>query len=153
MTIKSETWYWEKLWGDFRLGKANLRVEWDGGSADAVLYDEGVPRTVAALVEALPLTVPVVHVAWSGEMVMSSEAYQLGVDVHENRTRLVRPGDLSWDPEYGEIAVTYGSAECRMPTGPHAVVVLGQLVSGLAELAAWCRARRFEGLGELRLAR
>ena len=91
MTIKSETWYWEKHWGDFRLGKANLRVEWDGGSADAVLYDEGVPRTVAALVEALPLTVPVVHVAWSGEMVMSSEAYQLGVDVHENRDETGAP--------------------------------------------------------------
>jgi len=30
-------------------------------------------------------------------------------------------------------------------------VVWGQIDSGLDELAAYCRARRFEGLGEIRM--
>lgn len=147
-----DTWWFQRRWSDFRRGTVQVEVEWDGGRARGVLYDEGVPLAAAAVAAALPLDVPVVHVAWSGEMCMGTETYELGVAEAENRTRLVRPGDLTLDPKFGELGFVYGDAECRLPSGPNTVVVYGAVVDGLEELASWCRRRRFEGLGVLRLA-
>jgi hypothetical protein len=132
-----------------------------------VLFDEGAPRTAAAVLAALPLEVPVVHVAWSGEMVMSARAYELGAErenavrenavrenaVRENAVRLPRPGDLTWDPAAGELAFAYGTAECRLPSGENNVVVYGAVMQGLGEFAVFCRRTRFEGLAQLRIER
>jgi hypothetical protein len=49
------------------------------------------------------------------------------------------------------LTLTYGVAECHMPTGPHTITIFGQIDSGLAEFAAWARQRRFEGVGTLRI--
>jgi hypothetical protein len=153
MSPTSEEWYWEKTWSDFRRGDMRIGLRWDGGQGNALLYDEGTPEIVAAILDALPLRVPVVHVAWSGDMLMSSIPYALGVERAESEVRLVRPGDLTWDPRYGELAFTYGTAEARMPTGPHTLVVYGTLTDGLDAFATYARARRFEGAGEVRLDR
>lgn len=153
MSATAEAWYWEQRWSSFRRGSEVIRIRWDGGSALGTLYNDGVPQTVAAVAARLPLTVPVVHVAWSGDMVMSADQYDLGVTVPENDVRLVRPGDLSWDPKFGELAFTYGTAECRLPSGPNTVTVYGHVHDRLEELARYCRARRFEGAGSLILER
>lgn len=148
---RPDSWYWEEHWGRSRRGSTAVRLEWDGGASAGVLFDEGAPRTVAAIAERLPLEIPVIHAIWSGDIVMSAERFPLGFSEKENETRLPRVGDLSWDPTFGEIAVTYGTAECRMPSGFNTIVVFGSLSTGLEELARWCRRRRFEGLGTLRL--
>ena len=145
------TWYWDEHWNRSRRGSLPIVVEWDGARGEGVLYDEGAARTAAGVRDLLPISVPVIHAAWSGDMVMSTRSYDLGFVDKENQTRLPRVGDLSWDPMYGELAFTYGTAECRMPSGFNTVVVYGSLQTGLDEFAAFCRARRFEGLGELRL--
>jgi hypothetical protein len=93
-----------------------------------------------------------VHVAWSGDMVMGAEAVPLGVREAENATRLVRPGDLAFDPKYDEITVTYGTAEARLPSGPNTLTVFGSVSQGLEAFARWARARRFEGLGSVRFS-
>lgn len=149
MPRPSDDWYWEKTWSGFRRGGTHLRLSWDGGQATALVYDEGTPEIVAAILSTLPLTVPIVHVAWSGEMVMSTVPYDLGVDRAESNVRLVRPGDLTWDPTSGELAFTYGTAEARLPSGPHTLVVYGALGEGMDAFAAYARARRFEGVGEI----
>jgi hypothetical protein len=82
-------------------------------------------------------------------MVMSANPYELGVSRLENEVRLVRPGDLSWDPKFGELAFTYGTAECRLPSGPNTVTVYGQVSDSLDAFAAYCSARRFEGVGTI----
>lgn len=80
--------------------------------------------------------------------------YDIDAKVPENEVRLVRPGDLTWDPKFGELAFTYGTAECRLPTGPNALVVYGSIESvGLESFANFARRRRFEGVGELRITR
>ena len=150
MAKDSDNWYWEKTWSDFRQGHSEIRIAWNQGMARARLYNKGVPKMVAALFRRLPLVVPMVHVAWSGDMVMSTRSYDVGILEMENQVRLVRPGDLGWDPKFGELTVTYGTAECRLPSGPNTIVVYGQIIEGLDEFASWARARRFEGLGELR---
>jgi hypothetical protein len=82
---------------------------------------------------------------------MSSVRYEFAVQGAENATRLPRPGDLSWDHNFGEMGFTYGTAECRMPSGPNTIVVYGQMVSGIDAFVRYGRARRFEGLGQVRL--
>lgn len=146
----AESWYWQKTWSDFRRGAKRARVQWDGGAADIEIYDEGAPMTARAFLARLPFELPVVHVAWSGDMVMGATPAPIGVQEHENWTRLVRPGDVAFDAKYDEITITYGTAEARLPSGPNTLTVFGALSRGLDEFARWARARRFEGVGVLR---
>jgi hypothetical protein len=87
----ADSWYWEEQWASFREGTAAIQVSWDHGSARATMYDDGAPRTAARILALLPVTVPVVHAAWSGDMVMSTEPFDLGIAGPENTVRLVRP--------------------------------------------------------------
>lgn len=148
--MKSDNWYWEKTWGNFRTGTVQLRMIWGESEALIDLYTEGAPETASAFLAKLPLTLPVVHVAWSGDMVMGAQPVPLGITWEENLTRLVRPGDLAYDPKYEEITVTYGTAEARLPSGPNTLTVIGSVISALDQFARWGRARRFEGSGLLR---
>lgn len=149
--MTEQTWWWRERWEGFRRGHKSMSISWDGGEAQAALFDEGVPQTATAVSRVLPLEVPVVHVAWSGEMVMSAKAYELGAP-RENAVRLPRPGDLTWDPDAGELAFAYGAAECRLPSGENTVVVYGSIVEGLDAFAEFCWRRRFEGVGALTMS-
>jgi hypothetical protein len=152
MSDQSQDWYWQKRWTSFRSGTTRIALEFENKTATALLYEEGVPKTVGALLARLPLSVPVVHVAWSGDMVMSTQSYDIGSPEMENQVRLVRPGDLSWDPKFGEFAFTYGTAECKLPSGPNTVVVFGAIVEGLEAFAEYAHRRRFEGVGEVKMS-
>jgi hypothetical protein len=145
--MEAESWYWQKTWSDFRRGKRRVMMSWDGGQAELAIYVEGVPKTAAAFLSRLPLKLPMVHVAWSGDMLMGARPAPIGCNEAENQTRLVRPGDVAFDPNYEEITVTYGTAEARLPSGPNTLTVFGTVVDGLEEFGRWARARRFEGLG------
>ncbi|MBO0663191.1 DUF3830 family protein [Jiella sp. MQZ9-1] len=150
---KPDSWYWEQRWTSFRRGTKKLKLEWNGGEATALIYDAGVPNTSAAILAALPLIVPVVHVAWSGDMLMSTRDYDLPSRDLENEVRLVRPGDLTWDPKFGELAFTYGTAECRLPSGPNTLVVYGSIETAFVDaFAEFGRRRRFEGVGEIKIS-
>jgi len=144
--------YWERRWAGFRAGRRRVRLSWGGGSALAVLYEDGVPRTVAAVAAALPLTLELIHVAWSGDMVMTSSAVSIDAPFEENTVRLPQPGDLGWDPKVKELTVTYGVAECHTPAQPNTICIYGQIVEGLEAFAQFGRARRYEGLGELEMS-
>jgi hypothetical protein len=148
----ADNWWFHRRWSSFRRGTRPISLEWEGGRATAVLYDEGVPETARAIERALPLEVPVIHVAWSGEMCMGAETYDIGVSAAENDVRLVRPGDLTFDPKYDELGFVYGDAECKLPSGPNTVVVYGAVIDGLEPFAGWSRRRRFEGVGALRIS-
>lgn len=135
----------------FRDGNQSLRLSWADGSAHGVIYNVGVPATSEAVLRLLPLTLSLIHAAWSGDMLMSARPIPLTATKWENRVRLVRPGDLTWDPNLREIAIAYGTAEARIPAGPHSLVVFGSLTGGLEELHAFGKSRRFKGLGEATL--
>jgi hypothetical protein len=147
MSMQAESWYWQKTWSDFRRGSQRISMKWPGGTAQIVIYDEGVPQTAAAFLAKLPIELPMVHVAWSGDMLMGARPAAIGCNVVENQTRLVRPGDIAFDPKYNEITVTYGTAEARLPSGPNVLTVFGSVMDGLDPFARWARARRFEGVG------
>ena len=138
-------------YNDFREGDQAIRLSWAGGSASGSMYNIGVPTTSQAISDLLPLTIPVIHAAWSGDMLMSAAPVPVAAAEWENRVRLVRPGDITWDPDFGEVAISYGTAEARLPTGAHSLVVFGYLSEGLKELYDFGKARRYEGLDEVRL--
>ena len=148
---KLDSWFYEKAWGGFRHGAAKAKLQWHEGEAVVQIYDGGVEITANAILRVLPIETPVVHVAWSGEMLMGTRTFDIGVKEYEHHVRLVRPGDLAFDPKFGEITVTYGTAEAKLPSGDNTLVVFGQIIDGLDRFAAWARARRFEGVGELAL--
>jgi hypothetical protein len=91
------TWWWAEQWESTRRGDLPITIAFDGGDARAVLFDLGTPATVAAFRKCLPLVMPVIHVAWSGDMVMGTQRLELGVSEQEDHTRLPRPGDLAYD--------------------------------------------------------
>jgi hypothetical protein len=153
MGDNADTWYFRRRWDGFRNGATRIRLAFGAFQATALLYDEGVPKTCRWIIEQLPLVVPVVHVAWSGDMVMSANAFEGGPREPENAVRLPRPGDMTWDPKFGEICFAYGTAEARLPSGENQLVVFGQVERGFDALSSYCRARRFEGLGEVRMER
>jgi hypothetical protein len=148
--MEAESWYWQKTWSDFRRGSRRMAMSWEGGRAEIVVYDEGVPKTAAAILAKLPIELPMVHVAWSGDMLMGAHSVPIGCNEAENQTRLVRPGDIAFDPKYDEITVTYGTAEARLPSGPNTLTVFGSVIEGLEGFGRWARARRFEGVGVVR---
>lgn len=147
-----DNWYWEKTWSDFRTGDLRVGLSWPGGSASGKIFNQGTPETAAAILSKLPLRVPIVHVMWSGEMLMSTQSFDIGVKKEENRVRLVRPGDMTFDPKHGELAFTYGMAECKLPTGDHALTVYGCIDENLEGFAKFGRARRFEGASYIDIA-
>jgi hypothetical protein len=147
--MEAESWYWQKTWSDFRRGTRRVRMTWNGDEGEMLVYEQGVPNTAAAFLAKLPMDLPLVHVAWSGDMLMGARPVPIGCKEAENLTRLVRPGDVSFDPKYDEITVTYGTAEARLPSGPNTLTVFGSVVKGLDELGRWARARRFEGVGTI----
>jgi hypothetical protein len=146
--------YWEERWTGFREGSARIALEWDGGRAEAAIFDKRVPRISAAFLAALPLEIEMFHVAWSGDMIMSTEPVP-GIDVleAENDVRLPWPGDIGWDPKVREITVTYNLAECKGPIGANTIVIFGQVETGLRDLATFGRRRRYEGVATLRFSR
>ncbi|MEW6991634.1 DUF3830 family protein [Colwelliaceae bacterium 6441] len=152
MAKQTESFYWDEYWNNTRSGTTKIILSWDDGQCEGILFDKGVPKSVAGIISILPVTIPVVHVAWSGEMIMSTRPYDLGFKEKENETRLPRTGDISWDPFFGELAFTYGTAECKMQSGYNTIVICGQLKTGLDEFAKYCRARRFEGLAEVTIS-
>lgn len=140
-----DSWWFQKKWSDFRRGSLMAEIQCGPTTASVLLYDVGVPVTVAAFARTLPIEMSFVHVAWSGEMLMAADVASFGPAEPENEVRLVRPGDVTWDSKFGELGLVYGDAECRLPSGPNTVTVFGSVVSGLEELARFGRARRFEG--------
>ena len=149
----SDASYWERRWTGFRNGNERIIIEWDGGRAEARIFDEGAPITSKAFFEALPLEIPLMHVAWSGDMLMGTRPLDIGVREAENDVRLPWPGDIGWDPKIGEITFTYNLAECKGPTGPNTIVIFGSIDTGLEEFARFARARRYEGVGAVRVSR
>jgi len=104
---------------------------------------------VEAVLHVLPLSVAVVHVAWSGDMLMSAGPHELPIRDFENEVRLVRPGDLAWDPRFRELGFVYGTAECYLPSIPKTLVVYGAIQQGLDDFASFALARRFQGMAGL----
>jgi hypothetical protein len=90
----------------------------DGTRATAVLHEKEAPNTVRKVWDALPIEETLRHVRWSG-----SAGYIMATSLRdptfplENRASFYQPGTLNLKPEHGEVAISYGPAQAREPTG------------------------------------
>jgi Protein of unknown function (DUF3830) len=95
-----------------------IELSLDGATATAVLHENAAPKTVQKLWDALPIEETLRHVRWSGSAgyIMAASLRDASFAL-ENRVSFYHPGALHLKPEHGEVAISYGPAQAREPTG------------------------------------
>jgi hypothetical protein len=110
---------------------ADLRTE-------ATLFDDRAPRTIAALLAALPIHDRTIQVRWSGNAWRTEQDFQLlprGSEV-ESKVERLSAGDVIYFPPV-KIGVAYGSAQWLNPfMEPVNVSLVGKIDYKLEEFAA-----------------
>jgi hypothetical protein len=108
--------------------------------AEARLYEDAAPRTVAALLERLPIRDKTIQVRWSGNAWRTEQDFQLlepGGEV-ENKVERLSAGDIIYFPPV-KIGVAYGPAQWLNPfMSPIDVTLVGKIDRKLEEFAALC---------------
>jgi hypothetical protein len=83
----------------------------------ATLAEETAPKTVEALMKALPFEGRAVHAQLSGDMFRMFEHAPIPVEEFENRQAFQSPGEIVYYPPIKEIAIAYGAARFRGTAG------------------------------------
>lgn len=132
----------------------------EGVTAIAELLEEQAPRTIAAVLSALPQAGEAHHATYSGSEVAFILDRDLGLGM-ENATSKVLPRDLAYTRFEG--GVMYGfptsfselcwfydrDAVPSMPDGPVPVNIFATFTEGFEEFAAVCRRMRREGVKKI----
>ena len=129
----------------------------DGVTATAELFADEAPKTVAAVLAALPQSGEAHHATYSGSEVAFILDRDLGIGM-ENATSKVLPGDLAYTrfdggvmwgfpTSFAELCWFYDrDAVPSMPDGPVQVNIFGKFIEGFDQFAAVCRRMRREGV-------
>jgi hypothetical protein len=132
-------------------------------TAIAELFDEQAPKSIAAVIAALPQKNEAHHATYSGSEVAFILDRDLGIGM-ENATSKVIPGDLGYTrfeggimwgfPEsFSELCWFYDrDAVPSMPDGPVPVNIIGTFVEGFAEFAAVCKRMKREGVKPIEIS-
>jgi hypothetical protein len=133
------------------MGK-RIRVAVDGVAAEAALYEDGAPRTVAALWQRLPIQDRTIQARWSGDAWRTEGNYEL-LDANaevENPAGRLSAGDIIYYPGYSsgllKIAIAYGPSQWLAPfMVPLPVTSLGRIDTNLDAFVERCQRIIFEG--------
>jgi len=136
-------------------GRRRIELRVGGAAGHAVLWDELAPKTVAALIEAMPIEAPLLHCKWSGRAVFASVTLpQLGG--LESPVTSIYPGTLVLRPaeaagSAAELLISYGDAEFRWPDGRRYVTPFAEIEPGSEALLAAMARTGEDGKTTLRL--
>jgi hypothetical protein len=126
-----------------------ITVDLDGVRAEAELWDERAPRTVAALLPHLPISDRTIHVRWSGAAWRTEKNYPLDVGDIENRATWLDPGDIIYydAPEHQlfKVAFIYGQSQWRDPKGELYVARIGKVTKNVEAFIKVCEQVLFQG--------
>ena len=127
-------------------------VEFEDKSFQAVLFDEQAPVICASLWNALPLESPATNTTWSGDML------RLWVTIpepqeRENMSQLQNPGDIIFVHKWNGLRFVYGQARMQGPSGAHPTPLVGRLLGGVEDLAAFAKRVEWEGARPMRVRR
>src|SRR5690349_2491517 len=133
------------------MGK-RIRVAVDGVAAEAALYEDRAPRTVAALWQRLPIQDRTIQARWSGDAWRTEGNYELldaSAEV-ENPAGRLAAGDIIYYPGYSsgllKIAIAYGPSQWLAPfMVPLPVTSLGRIDTNLDAFVERCQRIIFEG--------
>jgi len=129
----------------------------EGVTAIAELFEKEAPKSVAAMLSALPQVGDAHHATYSGSECAFILNRDLGIGM-ENATSKVLPGDLAYTRfeggvmfgfpnSFSELAWFYDrDAVPSMPEGPVPVNIIGTFTEGFEEFRAMCRRMRREGV-------
>lgn len=120
--------------------------------AEATLYEDKAPRTVAALWQRLPITDRTIQTRWSGDAWRTEGNYELLTrdSEIENVAGQLSAGDIIYYPGYRssllKIGIAYGDAQWLAPfMRPINVSLVGKVDTNLDQLVARCQQIIFEG--------
>jgi hypothetical protein len=106
--------------------------------AEATLFDDRAPRTIAAFLASLPIRDRTIQVRWSGNGWRTEQDFPLlpkGSEV-ENQAERLSAGDIIYFPPV-KVGVTYGPAQWLNPfMEPVPVSLIGKIDRRLEEFAA-----------------
>ena len=141
------------------MGK-RISIQVDQVVAEADLYDDKAPLTVAALWEALPIRDRTIQTRWSGDAWRTEGNYQLrpaGAPV-ENIAGRLSAGDIIFYPGHAhkliKIGIAYGQAQWLAPfMEPIDVALIGRIDTNLDAFVERCSRLIFEGPMAVRIER
>ncbi len=136
----------------------SIEVTVAGASARVTLWDDLAPKTVAALLESLPLELPLQHCKWSGSACFAdvSGGAMAALGALESPVVSIYPGVLAVRPPTpgapgAELLIAYGDAEYRWPDGRRQVTPVGELEPGARALLDALAATAVKGRTTIRL--
>jgi hypothetical protein len=127
-----------------------IRIRVDNVTAEAVLFEDNAPKTVAALWERLPIEDRTIQTRWSGDAWRTEGNYELlpaGSPV-ENVADRLSAGDIIYFPGTTNIKVgfAYGQAKWLNPfMVPIDVAHIGKIDTNLDAFVKRCERIIFEG--------
>lgn len=134
----------------------------EGITAIAELFEKDAPKSVAAVLSAVPQLGDAHHATYSGSECAFILDRDLGIGM-ENATSKVLPGDLAYTrfeggvmfgfpDSFSELAWFYDrDAVPSMPEGPVPVNIIGTFTEGFEEFRAVCRRMRREGVKKVEI--
>lgn len=129
-----------------------IYIKIDDVHAEATLFEEDAPKTVASLWEFLPMVDRTIQTRWSGDAWRTESNYELlSADAEvENIADRLSAGDVIYYPGYRaglfKIGLAYGDARWLAPfMRPLDVSLVGKVDRNLDTLVAACQRIIFDG--------
>ena len=142
--------------GGRRSRSIELRVA--RASGRATLWEALAPKTTAAILEALPLELDLLHCKWSGRACFVDFPLRAGsLQALESPVTSIYPGVLVLRPPpsggtHAELLIAYGDAEFRWPDGRRYVTPFAEFEPGCDALLDALVRTGSEGKTRLRIA-
>lgn len=130
----------------------HIVVEFEDKAFPAVLLDDQAPVICGNIWNTLPLEGPATNTKWSGDML------RLWVQIpepqeHENMSQLQNPGDIIFVHKWNGLRFVYGQARMQGPSGAHPTPLVGRMLGGVEDLAAFAKRVEWEGARPMRVRR
>jgi hypothetical protein len=129
-----------------------MQFQLDGTSATAELLEDEAPETSRQLWDALPITTDLRHARWSGNAAyaMVPAVGQLKL---ENQVSFIYPATVVYQPDEGELLISYGQAQMRDASGNGWASYFARLEGDASEFLAAVQRTQAQGVKRLTIRR
>jgi hypothetical protein len=137
-----------------------IRIRVGDVTAEAALFEDKAPKTIAAFWERLPMKDRTIQARWSGDAWRTEQNYELLTpdDAVENPIERMSAGDIAYYPGYKsglfKICFAYGRSQWLAPfMVPITICGIGKIDVNLDAFKARCERIIFDGPMEVEITR